>query len=211
MTFISEQQPNLCTPQFIRQSSQLLIRNDHDCFQREHLHQNLLSIDRWREVSDEPGVTTPFPLVEHHWRIWRKRASPVTFPSTARGITAPSPNHLTTISQITPSVSSMTIDCEGERDVPNSFAQFLTSEEGQTTIALSIACFPGKGDCRSRVHINAIHWSYTQGGSESAKETREKRREEKRTVFPNPISSAMIHLKAGCSTSQSMKWERLDK
>lgn len=42
-------------------------------------------------------------------------------------------------------------------------------------------------------------------GSESAKERREKRREEKRTVFPNPISSAMIHLRTEHTISQSMK------
>ena len=80
------------------------------------------------------GVTTALPFAEHHWLMASAISGPVCLPSIASGLVAPSPSHLT-----------------------SSLAQLRTSDEGHTTMALSIAGLPGMGDCFNRVHISAMH------------------------------------------------------
>lgn len=83
-----------------------------------------------------PGVTTFFPFETHHCRTIGTKSPAAVLPSIASGDTAPSPNHLT-----------------------NSLAQFRTREDGQTTMTLSIAPFPARGDCLSSVQSRVMHWS----------------------------------------------------
>lgn len=100
------------------------------------------------ERGDVLGVTVDFPLETHHCRTSLMRGAPVTLPSIARGQTAPSPSHLTGLGQR---------EVERGENVPSSFAQFLTSEEGQTTIALSMVPFPESGDCLRSVQSSVMH------------------------------------------------------
>ncbi|KAH3681718.1 hypothetical protein WICPIJ_007320 [Wickerhamomyces pijperi] len=111
------------------------------------------------------GLTTFLPLARDHCcKALTTSFGFVVLPSIAKGVTAPSPSHLT-----------------------NSLAQFLTKEEGHTTMALSMDFFP-LGPCLSKVHIKAIHCK----------------------VLPNPISSAMIQpLARGSTNPDTQRYKNL--
>jgi hypothetical protein len=161
-------------PFIAQQKSDTTLRQvDRQCSQRlvRHNHNLILTYcsDHAPEISNEaniPGCVTFRPHAAAHWATFSCNTVLPPLPSIANGVIESLPSHLSNDRNM----FSRLMGNSG-MNPPSSFAQFLTKLEGQAMTHFSIEGLPGWGDCLSNVHRRAMHCS----------------------VFPRPISSAMIH------------------
>lgn len=160
VALVRHQKSDLTPCQLLLQTSQSLVTDDHD-FQMQRSRTRQQSDSRSEGgLKDGPCCVTCLPFAATHRRTFGMSIVLPPFPSTTKGLMTPSPSHLTASNTGSGTVShALRISSIRVDDKPSSFAQFLTSVDGQTMIPFSTVPLPGKGDCLRRVWRRAMHWS----------------------------------------------------